>query len=89
MVDSWCKTGSTYKCWVEEKILFFVRLKLCVVAHITLHPLVHISKYEIYFFEIFEEEKKLEKEGCLACAHRSVASLHDLESPSPYQMLLD
>ena len=39
------------------------------------------------FSKIFEEEKKLEKEGCLAHARRSVASLHDLERPYPYQML--
>ena len=41
------------------------------------------------FFEIYGGEKKLEKEGCLTRAHRSVASLHDLESPYPNQILSD
>ena len=75
--------------WTEEKILFFMGLKLCVELT-SLLILWYISQSMRYIFSrIIEEDKKLEKEGCLMRVCKSIASLCDLESPSPYQMTSD
>ena len=45
----------------RRKNIIFYGIKICVVAYITLHPLVHISKYEIYFFWNFWGREKIRK----------------------------
>ena len=62
---------------------------MCDSSHHPPSSAAYLKVWDIFFFEIYGVEKKLENEGCLARAHRSISSLSDFESPSSYQMLLD
>ena len=60
MKDSWHKTDFACACWRGQKEeSFWHGIKILVVAHITLHPLVHILKYEMDFFLNFWGREKL------------------------------
>ena len=61
MKDSWRKSKLVCACWREQKEeSFWHRIQTCVVALITLHPLMHISKHEMDFFWIKWGGEKLE-----------------------------
>ena len=61
----------------RRKNLFFYGIKLCVISHITLHPLVYILKYEIYFLLEFLRKRKNQKKKDVshACAEASHLSM--------------